>query len=189
MCIRDRPDAGLGDLTELGGQRGNRLHQVGAAASRNIAPRRQDFAAAAFLDLDQRRTEQPRRRDQCAAVHGNAHRLSQVERDPVCRSIFARYRLKLRDVAHFESLVGHHRALLDAGDIGKVGEVDIALGAVSGNPIQGVEPVSYTHLDVYKRQVNAFEDILEAVEHEAAGAPVSYTHLDVYKRQVLPAQL
>ena len=49
-------------------------------------------------------------------------------------------------------------------------------------------PVSYTHLDVYKRQmflreithtVNAFNDMADIVR------PVSYTHLDVYKRQGL----
>ena len=47
------------------------------------------------------------------------------------------------------------------------------------------KPVSYTHLDVYKRQEEqdvTFQLIkdkfLEIV------IPVSYTHLDVYKRQV-----
>ena len=67
--------------------------------------------------------------------------------------------------------------------------------------------VSYTHLDVYKRQeqqlaVSAVPpDLLEesglvktedaevsAQEDELCGyplAPVSYTHLDVYKRQLL----
>ena len=40
-------------------------------------------------------------------------------------------------------------------------------------------PVSYTHLDVYKRQVNQY------VGAEWKGIdPVSYTHLDVYKRQL-----
>ena len=40
--------------------------------------------------------------------------------------------------------------------------------------------VSYTHLDVYKRQVTRFglgRSPLRAM------MPVSYTHLDVYKRQ------
>ena len=51
--------------------------------------------------------------------------------------------------------------------------------------------VSYTHLDVYKRQG---QDRGKTGSEEAAGAceescpntwplPVSYTHLDVYKRQ------
>ena len=52
-------------------------------------------------------------------------------------------------------------------------------------------PVSYTHLDVYKRQVVGLAAALalqgepEAVSGALALAPVSYTHLDVYKRQVL----
>ena len=65
--------------------------------------------------------------------------------------------------------------------------------------------VSYTHLDVYKRQVHTLMDQLDAVgsqtEYYPNGTvkrlvldsgkigqhnPVSYTHLDVYKRQVLP---
>ena len=65
-------------------------------------------------------------------------------------------------------------------------------------------PVSYTHLDVYKRQGYTFFDTAEcytgtnpdgstAYNEEAVGmgikpfrdkiVPVSYTHLDVYKRQ------
>ena len=56
----------------------------------------------------------------------------------------------------------------------------------------GTESVSYTHLDVYKRQHNGHRQIAENDplpvyhgrqawdEHKA----VSYTHLDVYKRQV-----
>ena len=62
-------------------------------------------------------------------------------------------------------------------------------------------PVSYTHLDVYKRQAPALVvvagDVHELGRHPqgaaliihkvlgARHAPVSYTHLDVYKRQVL----
>ena len=57
-----------------------------------------------------------------------------------------------------------------------------------------IPPVSYTHLDVYKRQVYNMADsiivgqfvgssALAAVG--ACAAPVSYTHLDVYKRQCL----
>ena len=54
-------------------------------------------------------------------------------------------------------------------------------------------PVSYTHLDVYKRQVPVPDKTLvfaiESVQSIIRGAepqvpvPVSYTHLDVYKRQ------
>ena len=62
------------------------------------------------------------------------------------------------------------------------------------------QPVSYTHLDVYKRQVYeviAVEDIVtpDGTVRAAAGdvvdtittaeEAVSYTHLDVYKRQIL----
>ena len=54
--------------------------------------------------------------------------------------------------------------------------------------LQIIESVSYTHLDVYKRQV------LENADRRSSGfyshihlhdgyTPVSYTHLDVYKRQ------
>ena len=53
-------------------------------------------------------------------------------------------------------------------------------------------PVSYTHLDVYKRQVEIvvlYVGFHAVFGHEAVilfGAiAVSYTHLDVYKRQVL----
>ena len=47
-------------------------------------------------------------------------------------------------------------------------------------------PVSYTHLDVYKRQdeYTNFHFKEEEKLQENAGYPaVSYTHLDVYKRQ------
>ena len=60
----------------------------------------------------------------------------------------------------------------------------------------GVAPVSYTHLDVYKRQIYSMAvftgeldkvsiDMLD-VEVPGVGMvnAVSYTHLDVYKRQV-----
>ena len=80
----------------------------------------------------------------------------------------------------------------------------------------GVEPVSYTHLDVYKRQgydrdkleeyvatkqkIADLKDQLETeqsqlesmqTEYETEESnPVSYTHLDVYKRQASePVQL
>ena len=63
------------------------------------------------------------------------------------------------------------------------------------------EPVSYTHLDVYKRQDQGVQTIyggnagLDKLLRIASGCrvhrqavdihtPVSYTHLDVYKRQV-----
>ena len=59
----------------------------------------------------------------------------------------------------------------------------------------GFLPVSYTHLDVYKRQGRFTSCIfsalgfgmVEAVAGRSWGrvAPVSYTHLDVYKRQTL----
>ena len=39
-------------------------------------------------------------------------------------------------------------------------------------------PVSYTHLDVYKRQN-------EYLKNQLSHISVSYTHLDVYKRQTL----
>ena len=63
--------------------------------------------------------------------------------------------------------------------------------------MRGVLPVSYTHLDVYKRQT--YTDGLKAVDMvlvqklndnnkyviiaRVVEASVSYTHLDVYKRQ------
>ena len=58
-------------------------------------------------------------------------------------------------------------------------------------------PVSYTHLDVYKRQVigctlHAFLHLmiglplrLDVTKVRASNRTVSYTHLDVYKRQVI----
>ena len=57
----------------------------------------------------------------------------------------------------------------------------------------GCSPVSYTHLDVYKRQVDgAVTQVLECGVEEKifvdgavrACVAVSYTHLDVYKRQL-----
>ena len=54
-----------------------------------------------------------------------------------------------------------------------------------------VKPVSYTHLDVYKRQgyiptrkPENQESLKDASSVEPLSIPVSYTHLDVYKRQV-----
>ena len=66
--------------------------------------------------------------------------------------------------------------------------------------MQGPYSVSYTHLDVYKRQEQALENANSKLDQyadalTAAGSrmkaafndnpgSVSYTHLDVYKRQV-----
>ena len=57
----------------------------------------------------------------------------------------------------------------------------------------GFAAVSYTHLDVYKRQVfflfskrgQLLFHIFKAQQlvHDLVHRPVSYTHLDVYKRQ------
>ena len=49
------------------------------------------------------------------------------------------------------------------------------------------KPVSYTHLDVYKRQGHTMTDTLDALQSSRemrSAKPVSYTHLDVYKRQL-----
>ena len=64
------------------------------------------------------------------------------------------------------------------------------------------DPVSYTHLDVYKRQIQGYAEGLtegmvedpesrdyycEVIQDEAGKMnkmAVSYTHLDVYKRQI-----
>ena len=72
----------------------------------------------------------------------------------------------------------------------------------TGAHVEFLLPVSYTHLDVYKRQVkpqlrgaaagsgrllqreqHAPCRVLQAA-HGEGPVPVSYTHLDVYKRQV-----
>ena len=56
-----------------------------------------------------------------------------------------------------------------------------------------MHPVSYTHLDVYKRQDETHfsrgdvEQALRAADvviERVYRTPVSYTHLDVYKRQI-----
>ena len=44
-------------------------------------------------------------------------------------------------------------------------------------------PVSYTHLDVYKRQLLTYGVYVEAYVKDQIFGTVSYTHLDVYKRQ------
>ncbi|OUG01767.1 hypothetical protein AZ049_004426 [Escherichia coli] len=43
---------------------------------------------------------------------------------------------------------------------------------------EGILSVSYTHLDVYKRQVYG-------IRISGRYITVSYTHLDVYKRQII----
>ena len=45
--------------------------------------------------------------------------------------------------------------------------------------------VSYTHLDVYKRQVLVMLQETLYMTKGSSLQPVSYTHLDVYKRQAL----
>ena len=53
--------------------------------------------------------------------------------------------------------------------------------------VTGSPPVSYTHLDVYKRQLQYSAPRLPSADgrpRARAVRPVSYTHLDVYKRQV-----
>ena len=52
-------------------------------------------------------------------------------------------------------------------------------------PSFAVLPVSYTHLDVYKRQEQKHATANNAAAASLATGfmPVSYTHLDVYKRQ------
>ena len=64
------------------------------------------------------------------------------------------------------------------------------LGLFRAQPAGSIA-VSYTHLDVYKRQAWRWSmeacDILQPLEaalcFNPGGKPVSYTHLDVYKRQ------
>ena len=49
---------------------------------------------------------------------------------------------------------------------------------------EGRNPVSYTHLDVYKRQLNVLILIYQPEDKcTDSKKSVSYTHLDVYKRQ------
>ena len=87
-----------------------------------------------------------------------------------------------------------------------------ASSSSSGGVLSRMTAVSYTHLDVYKRQIQRgvkfpcdalFRDgrliawlcpcreqanllVRDGVELAADVYPVSYTHLDVYKRQALP---
>ena len=65
---------------------------------------------------------------------------------------------------------------------------NILSGVVINALIYG-SPVSYTHLDVYKRQVRGGETIGASLMelpfvYFGRSVAVSYTHLDVYKRQV-----
>ena len=73
------------------------------------------------------------------------------------------------------------------------GFVDYERDARRGGPIlHGMKPVSYTHLDVYKRQQQGrAQPVWPRPDRRCQGGqarpcyrPVSYTHLDVYKRQV-----
>ena len=79
-------------------------------------------------------------------------------------------------------------------------QLDLLLNEYGGI-IQTFQAVSYTHLDVYKRQVwgNDINQSLYTVSEDGlitgdsikeitltpSTTAVSYTHLDVYKRQVL----
>ena len=70
---------------------------------------------------------------------------------------------------------------------GEIGDV-VGQEGVAARRGPGEEPVSYTHLDVYKRQgvhgsreSKGYEAAITALA--TATVPVSYTHLDVYKRQ------
>ena len=81
--------------------------------------------------------------------------------------------------------------------------VSIRAGRANAQLLDGIMAVSYTHLDVYKRQVlvsviyannevgtiNPIQEIGEVTKKAGVlfhtdAVPVSYTHLDVYKRQV-----
>ena len=72
------------------------------------------------------------------------------------------------------------------------GSLSGGLYAISALLVAGALPVSYTHLDVYKRQqllglgdlAVVVGDLLRHGDEQRHGRhPVSYTHLDVYKRQ------
>ena len=53
-------------------------------------------------------------------------------------------------------------------------------------PLCGIYTVSYTHLDVYKRQILSHKNGHWLIFFYTVPSirPVSYTHLDVYKRQI-----
>ena len=78
----------------------------------------------------------------------------------------------------------------------RIAEVDVD----AADRILGGNAVSYTHLDVYKRQIlGSLDRFMAYLIEETKGkfptwlapTPVSYTHLDVYKRQAhrLPLRL
>ena len=75
----------------------------------------------------------------------------------------------------FPRTIPQAKALYDA--LTKIGEkMDYAID---------VDAVSYTHLDVYKRQLENRVSFRRAMKSCMGRAmTVSYTHLDVYKRQV-----
>ena len=74
-------------------------------------------------------------------------------------------------------------------DLLSVGLEMLSQRGLKGTTLQDILPVSYTHLDVYKRQfplfafLPAFRFLRFAYIFIIYVAPVSYTHLDVYKRQ------
>ena len=69
--------------------------------------------------------------------------------------------------------------------------VDRKNSGLATHGIHPLRPVSYTHLDVYKRQPFVVFRCKGHIADVAACCllvvlePVSYTHLDVYKRQIL----
>ena len=87
------------------------------------------------------------------------------------------------------AIVGEMRRLIGKADIITPNFTEAAL--LLNEPYR--EPVSYTHLDVYKRQVrhsaaapdsSRLMNLLMVTATDCRN-PVSYTHLDVYKRQAL----
>ena len=70
-----------------------------------------------------------------------------------------------------------HRSA-DERDPWNAGQSLTAAQALAGSTDGCTTAVSYTHLDVYKRQAGEI-----SMETPFCCDPVSYTHLDVYKRQ------
>ena len=74
-----------------------------------------------------------------------------------------------------------------------VATLPVFLNALTGNGVHVVTAVSYTHLDVYKRQTYSrfccrFDGMCSFRCSKVSFlfcTAVSYTHLDVYKRQEL----
>ena len=86
--------------------------------------------------------------------------------------------------------LGEANPILSVHDVGAGGlsnaVPEIVHGAERGGSFELREAVSYTHLDVYKRQgfiVIDSEGYRLNVGIILCNEPVSYTHLDVYKRQ------